>query len=174
MRRRSRSCARAESRRTGSGTGFPRSGAWGPARWLVTTASWGSTRPGPTWPTRCWAPGSAVLIVFFRLRAAERAAEAVGALDGFVGEQRWPRRDNASACHAGSFSSPTIAAVIASGTAAPRLAGARARPPARPPACPVIWLRTRGGLTEELFPFGVVVSLGGLDRMERSGSGAPP
>lgn len=33
--------------------------------------------------------------------------------------------------------------------------------PSAPPACPVIWLRTRGGLTEELFPFGVVVSLGG-------------
>lgn len=38
--------------------------------------------------------------------------------------------------HAGSFSSPTIAALIASGTAAPRLAGVRARPPARPPGWP--------------------------------------
>jgi predicted metal-dependent peptidase len=43
-----------------------------------------------------------------------------------------------------------------------------------PPACPVFWLRTGGGLTEELFPFGVVVSLGGLDHTECAGSGAPP
>ena len=31
--------------------------------------------------------------------------------------------------------------------------------PSAPPACPVIWLRTGRGLKEELFPFGVVVSL---------------
>ncbi len=36
--------------------------------------------------------------------------------------------------------------------------------PSTPPACPVIWLRTGGGLKEELFPFGVVVSLGGPRR----------
>ena len=33
--------------------------------------------------------------------------------------------------------------------------------PTAPPACPVIWLRTPRGLQESLFPFGVVVSLGG-------------
>ena len=46
--------------------------------------------------------------------------------------------------------------------------------PYAPPACPVIWLRTGGVLKEELFPFGVAVSLGALDYTECAGSGAPP
>jgi predicted metal-dependent peptidase len=36
--------------------------------------------------------------------------------------------------------------------------------PSAPPDCPVIWLRTGTGLKEELFPFGVVVSLGEAQR----------
>ncbi len=46
--------------------------------------------------------------------------------------------------------------------------------PSAPPACPVIWLRAGRGLKEELFPFGVVVSLGALDYTEGAGSGVPP
>ena len=46
--------------------------------------------------------------------------------------------------------------------------------PSAPPACPVIWLRTGSGLKEELFPFGVVVSLGALDYTEGARSGVPP
>jgi hypothetical protein len=38
----------------------------------------------------------------------------------------------------------------------------------------VIWLRTGRGLKEELFPFGVVVSFGGLDYTECAGTWAPP
>ena len=75
---------------------------------------------------------STSLFVFFRLRANECSVGVVVAPDGFVGERRWPRRDNASACRAGSFSSPTTAAVSASGTARPASAGAPARPPAKP------------------------------------------
>ena len=56
----------------------------------------------------------------------------VVALDGFVGEGQWPRRDSASACRAGSFSSPTIAAVSASGLLRRRLpAREQGRQPSR-------------------------------------------